>query len=124
MAKTPRPQHWQGRSNAQNLRGRQLPIDQRLGRATGAAERDRKNCQVWVVSHASRLIATLEQDPECNAIELELGFSHADQVHHGKGQVAFGAVKAVAGFVGGDGGAVGANSFAKRPIDSIETSRL
>jgi len=29
------------------------------------------NCQVWVVSHASRLIAALEQDPECNAIELE-----------------------------------------------------
>lgn len=29
------------------------------------------NCQVWVVSHASRLIAALEQSPECNAIELE-----------------------------------------------------
>ncbi|KFE57967.1 AAA family ATPase [Pseudomonas syringae] len=29
------------------------------------------NCQLWVVSHASRLIAALEQSPECNAIELE-----------------------------------------------------
>ncbi len=29
------------------------------------------NCQMWVVSHASRLIAALGQDPECNAIELE-----------------------------------------------------
>ncbi len=27
--------------------------------------------QVWVVSHASRLIATLNEDPECNAIELD-----------------------------------------------------
>ncbi len=30
-----------------------------------------QHCQVWVVSHASRLIAALEQSPECNAIELE-----------------------------------------------------
>jgi len=30
-----------------------------------------QNCQLWVVSHASRLIAALEQSPECNAIELE-----------------------------------------------------
>ncbi|HEX8543567.1 MAG TPA: AAA family ATPase [Pseudomonas sp.] len=29
------------------------------------------NCQMWVVSHASRLIAALGQDPGCNAIELE-----------------------------------------------------
>lgn len=27
--------------------------------------------QVWVVSHANRLIAALNEDPECNAIELE-----------------------------------------------------
>lgn len=27
--------------------------------------------QVWVVSHASRLIAALEEDPHCNAIRLE-----------------------------------------------------
>jgi predicted ATPase len=30
-----------------------------------------QHCQVWVVSHASRLIAALEQSPECNAIQLE-----------------------------------------------------
>lgn len=30
-----------------------------------------QHCQVWVVSHASRLIAALEQSPECNAIALE-----------------------------------------------------
>ena len=30
-----------------------------------------QNCQVWVVSHSSRLIAALEQSPECNAIALE-----------------------------------------------------
>ncbi|MCI8208579.1 ATP-binding protein [Pseudomonas sp. S25] len=30
-----------------------------------------QSCQVWVVSHATRLIAALEQSPECNAIELE-----------------------------------------------------
>lgn len=28
-------------------------------------------CQVWVVSHASRLIAALQQDEECNCIVLE-----------------------------------------------------
>lgn len=30
-----------------------------------------ERCQVWVVSHASRLIAALEQHPRCNPIELE-----------------------------------------------------
>ena len=29
------------------------------------------HCQVWVVSHASRLIAALEKEPECNSIVLE-----------------------------------------------------
>ncbi|NBF01636.1 AAA family ATPase [Pseudomonas sp. Fl5BN2] len=28
-------------------------------------------CQVWVVSHARRLIAALQEDPECNCIVLE-----------------------------------------------------
>ncbi|WP_434607559.1 AAA family ATPase [Pseudomonas sp. R1-7] len=32
------------------------------------------NCQVWVVSHASRLIAALEQDEHCNCIVLEKDF--------------------------------------------------
>ncbi|MGC5704001.1 AAA family ATPase [Pseudomonas sp. NFXW11] len=30
-----------------------------------------EECQVWVVSHARRLIAALQQDPECNCIVLE-----------------------------------------------------
>ncbi|WNF45927.1 AAA family ATPase [Pseudomonas sp. SG20056] len=39
-----------------------------LGRLIIAAS---QHTQVWVVSHANRLIATLEQHPECNAIVLE-----------------------------------------------------
>jgi predicted ATPase len=39
-----------------------------LGRLIRRAARD---TQVWVVSHASRLIATLQEDPQCNAIELD-----------------------------------------------------
>jgi len=39
-----------------------------LGRLISRAARD---TQVWVVSHASRLIATLNEDPECNAMELD-----------------------------------------------------
>jgi predicted ATPase len=30
-----------------------------------------ENTQVWVVSHASRLVAALKEDPNCNAIELD-----------------------------------------------------
>ncbi|WP_025128511.1 AAA family ATPase [Pseudomonas sp. PH1b] len=30
-----------------------------------------EQCQVWVVSHARRLIAALQQDPECNCIVLD-----------------------------------------------------
>jgi len=45
-----------------------------LGRLIVSAS---KNTQVWVVSHANRLVATLAEDPECNAIQLdkELGQS-------------------------------------------------
>ena len=39
-----------------------------LGRLICRAARD---TQVWVVSHASRLIASLREDPGCNAIELD-----------------------------------------------------
>ncbi|MGH8288043.1 MAG: AAA family ATPase [Steroidobacteraceae bacterium] len=39
-----------------------------LGRLISRAARD---TQIWVVSHASRLIATLSEDPECNAMELD-----------------------------------------------------
>ena len=30
-----------------------------------------RNTQVWVVSHASRLVATLREDADCNALELD-----------------------------------------------------
>ncbi|MNP47570.1 hypothetical protein D3C76_1416320 [compost metagenome] len=30
-----------------------------------------RQCQVWVVSHARRLISALQEDPECNCIVLE-----------------------------------------------------
>lgn len=39
-----------------------------LGRLIIAASR---NTQVWVVSHASRLIATLKESPACNTLELD-----------------------------------------------------
>ncbi|MET0327896.1 MAG: AAA family ATPase, partial [Luteimonas sp.] len=29
-----------------------------------------RRTQVWVVSHATRLIAALEQDPDCNPVQL------------------------------------------------------
>jgi predicted ATPase len=30
-----------------------------------------KNTQVWVISHATRLIAALEKSKECNSLQLE-----------------------------------------------------
>lgn len=39
--------------------------------------------QVWVVSHASRLIAALEEDPHCNAIRLEKQLSQTGIVGQG-----------------------------------------
>jgi predicted ATPase len=30
-----------------------------------------RSTQVWVVSHARRLVATLEEDAECNSLELD-----------------------------------------------------
>lgn len=39
-----------------------------------------QQCQVWVVSHASRLIAALQQDPECNSIVLEKNFGQTEIV--------------------------------------------
>ena len=39
-----------------------------LGRLISRAAR---NTQVWVVSHANRLVATLREDDECNALELD-----------------------------------------------------
>jgi predicted ATPase len=45
-----------------------------LGRLISRAAR---NTQVWVVSHAARLIATLKEDPNCNAIELDKSFGES-----------------------------------------------
>ncbi|WP_095144501.1 MULTISPECIES: AAA family ATPase [unclassified Pseudomonas] len=42
-----------------------------------------QECQVWVVSHASRLIAALQQDPECNCIVLEKQFGQTQIVGQG-----------------------------------------
>ncbi|MDE1168303.1 MAG: AAA family ATPase [Pseudomonas sp.] len=42
-----------------------------------------QRCQVWVVSHASRLIAALEQDPECNAIRLQKTLGQTEIVGQG-----------------------------------------
>lgn len=39
--------------------------------------------QVWVVSHASRLIAALEEDPHCNAVRLEKQLSQTGIVGQG-----------------------------------------
>jgi len=39
-----------------------------LGRLIAKAAR---NTQVWVVSHANRLVATLREDADCNALELD-----------------------------------------------------
>lgn len=41
------------------------------------------SCQVWVVSHASRLIAVLERDPECNCIVLEKDLGQTEVVGQG-----------------------------------------
>jgi len=35
------------------------------------------NTQVWVVSHAARLVAALKEDPQCNAIELDKSFGES-----------------------------------------------
>ena len=39
-----------------------------------------QHSQVWVVSHARRLIAALQQDPECNCIVLEKNFGQTEVV--------------------------------------------
>ena len=36
-----------------------------------------ENTQVWVVSHASRLVATLEEYEECNSIQLDKSMSQS-----------------------------------------------
>ncbi|MEQ7918928.1 AAA family ATPase [Xanthomonas sp. WHRI 1810A] len=42
-----------------------------------------QDCQMWVVSHASRLIAALEQDPACNAIVLQKNLGQTGVVGQG-----------------------------------------
>jgi predicted ATPase len=39
-----------------------------------------QHTQVWVVSHARRLIAALQQDPECNCIVLEKNLGQTEVV--------------------------------------------
>ncbi|PQO99057.1 ATP-binding protein [Pseudomonas frederiksbergensis] len=39
-----------------------------------------EQCQVWVVSHARRLISALQQDPECNCIVLEKNLGQTGMV--------------------------------------------
>jgi len=46
-----------------------------LARLIGQASR---RTQVWVVSHATRLVAALEQEPECRAIRLEKQLSQTE----------------------------------------------
>ncbi|MDB6444915.1 AAA family ATPase [Pseudomonas sp. 21TX0197] len=41
------------------------------------------NCQVWVVSHATRLIAALQQDDDCNCIMLEKDLGQTGVVGQG-----------------------------------------
>jgi len=41
------------------------------------------NCQVWVVSHATRLIAALQQDDDCNCIMLEKALGQTGIVGQG-----------------------------------------
>lgn len=49
----------------------QLPA---LGRLISHAA---KRTQVWVVSHARRLVATLEEDEGCHSIELDKSFGES-----------------------------------------------
>lgn len=42
-----------------------------------------RRCQVWVVSHASRLIAALEAEPDCNTLRLEKQFSQTGVIGQG-----------------------------------------
>ncbi len=51
-----------------------------LARLIAAASR---RGQVWVVSHAARLIAALEQEPDCNAIRLEKELSQTSVAGQG-----------------------------------------
>ena len=42
-----------------------------------------RRTQVWVVSHATRLIAALEQEPDCNTLRLEKAMSRSTLVGQG-----------------------------------------
>lgn len=42
-----------------------------------------KSTQVWVVSHASRLIAALEKSEDCNSLALEKVFGQTQVVEQG-----------------------------------------
>jgi predicted ATPase len=52
-----------------------------LARLIGVAA---KQTQIWVVSHASRLIAALEQNPDCASVQLEKEFGETQIIGQGK----------------------------------------
>jgi len=52
-----------------------------LARLIGVAA---KRMQIWVVSHASRLIAALEQNGDCQCLQLEKDFGETKIVGQGE----------------------------------------
>jgi predicted ATPase len=76
---TPRPPHLMILNEPEaSLHPDLLPA---LARLIGVAS---KETQIWVVSHASRLIAALEQIPECESVQLEKELGETQIVGQGK----------------------------------------
>ena len=76
---TPRPPHLMILNEPEaSLHPDLLPA---LARLIGVAS---KETQIWVVSHASRLIAALEHNPECAAVQLEKELGETQIVGQGK----------------------------------------
>jgi predicted ATPase len=76
---TPRPPHLMIMNEPEaSLHPDLLPA---LARLIGVAS---KETQIWVVSHASRLIAALEQIPECTSVQLEKDLGETQIVGQGK----------------------------------------
>jgi predicted ATPase len=76
---TPRPPHLMILNEPEaSLHPDLLPA---LARLIGVAS---KETQIWVVSHASRLIASLEQNPECASVQLEKELGETQIVAQGK----------------------------------------
>jgi predicted ATPase len=76
---TPRPPHLMILNEPEaSLHPDLLPA---LARLIGVAS---KETQIWVVSHASRLIASLEQNPDCASVQLEKELGETQIVAQGK----------------------------------------